>query len=322
MAEQPIKWQSVKLQWPENSTAWLGDFAKLNGQINDQQNELLTKIDDLAALVSYQPDQLAEDAQQAVNTASHALTEQFAISPYCLTVTPFQLGIGTGKGYFKYLAAPNLINHLLTKLNDGGDAQRPAGDNLDAIIILFLSHNYRQFSDLITLFSSMLNIEELEIAGRRADYLANLELSRQIIPKAPTLPHWQTLNMEKLNLVGQIKNSLTSQVAELQSYTTSSPIDTLKDLLATKQKQQQEQQQAIEDLKQQLANNQSQGQMQAVYLTGGTTSDIRQAILELDNPAYDWPLCAGCLFIGPANGLAFVREVLGIAPHDTELKVL
>lgn len=313
MADQVAKWQNVKLQWPSNSTAWLNDLAPVNQLIQDQQAQTALNIAALEQLISYQPSPLAESATEAATKAQAALTDQFSNAPYCLAVTPFQPGVSEGKGVERYLSAPNLINHLVNKLNDNSDANRPSGNKLSAIVVLFLSLRYRDFSHLLAGFNSLLNIEDLEKAERRALYLADLEKNRQIMPKAGTLPKWQKLNLAKTNLISQLKNSLTAQVASLESYTTNDPIDSLKSLLAFKEQQSKDNDQTIDDLKDLLANQGETAAIRCSYLVGGNTTDIKKQLLALeDTPSYDWVLCAGVMFIGEEQSLSFIKEVVGL----------
>lgn len=311
MAES-VSFKPVKIQWPEEATAWLNDLNPLQGKIAEQQQATLAKIDALAGLVNYQPSEIAKQAAAVIETAEQNLTHQFNSAPYCLTVTPFQMGVGSGTGYNKYLSAPNLINHIIKKLNDGGDSGRPTGDNLDCLMVLFLSTHFRQLSDLLAVFNSLLNIQELEVAQRRADFIDKLEETRQIIPSAGTLPNWQGLDMAKLNIVSQIKNGLTAQVANLQSYTSGSPIEKLKELLAMKQSQEEEQAKTLADLKENLAKQSDNAQMQALYIEGGNIADIIKAIKSTQAPDYDWPLCAGVCFVGEPQSLAFIKEVVNL----------
>lgn len=307
-----ITFSPVKLQWPEQSTAWLNELAPLKSQIATKQTELTAKIDALASLMTYHPSDLATKAQQVITSAEANLAKQFDQAPFCLAVTPFQMGVGTGEGYYKYLSAPNLIKHMVKKINDGGDANQPQGEYLDAIIILFLTTNYRAFSDLLAVFNSMLNIQELEMAQRRADYIDQLEETKQIMPSAGILPAWQGLDMGKLNLVSEIKNGLTSQLSSLKSYTSQNPIEKLKTLMTAKAQQEAQQETTLQVLKESLDTQGENNQMQALYIKGGSLADIAKAINETAPPSYEWPLCAGVCFIGEPDSLSFIKEVVSL----------
>lgn len=306
-------WQSVKLQWPAKSTAWLSELLPVKEQIADSQAATADNLDALASLVPFQENELSKQARAVVTQAETALTEQFSNAPQCLVVTPFTPGVGTGKGYQRYLSAPNLISHFAKKLDDGGDQARPQGEQLNALVVLFLSNTYPQLVKVLKHFNSLLPIEELAKAQRRAGYLAELEVNRQVLPKAGTLPAWQTLPLERLTVVKSIKDNLTAQLSNMQGFINDSPVDTLKQLLATKKASQAANDEALTELKEQLNNQGADAQIIASYLTGGNTSDIRRQLLAITNsPSYDWILCAGALFVGNANSLALLKEVLSL----------
>lgn len=133
------------------------------------------------------------------------------------------------------------------------------------------------------------------------------------MPKAGTLPLWAPLDLAKVNIIKQLKTNLTAQVANLQSYTSSSPIDDLKAILQTKQQQQQDNQNSLNNLQELLNEQQANAAIQCVYLKGGNTTEIKKQLLALENsPGYEWILCAGALFVGNEQSLSFVKEVLAL----------
>lgn len=312
MADQVAKWQAIQLMWPKASTAWLADLAPIKKLVAQQQQQSAYNLQKLAELVPFKESALSQQARLAVQTAQNALAE-FEQVPKCLTVTPFQAGVSSGQGYNRYLSAPNLISHLVKKLDDSGDEGRPSGDSLAAICILFLTNNYSQLARVLQGFNQLLPIEDLGKAERRAKYLTELETNRQVLPKAGLMPAWQHLPLTRLTVVKQIKANLTAQTANLQGFITNSPLDTLADVLATKQASQKADDQALADLQNNLNQQGQLSQVMGSYLTGGNTSDIRRQLLALKAaPSYDWVLCAGVLIVGEPSGLSMLKEMLSI----------
>ena len=138
-------------------------------------------------------------------------------APACLTVTPFQSGIGQGRGNQRFLSAPNLLQQLASKLVDNSDAGRPAGPQY-ALSLMFLGTRYDLFAETLARFNALLPIPDLVRTERRARNLSRLEAEKMVIPSAGPLPRWQSLPLERCTLVKAAKQSMAGQLAVLESY--------------------------------------------------------------------------------------------------------
>jgi hypothetical protein len=289
-----MTWEPVTMRWPEQATQWmdgLGAAKDLAG------GELASTALRLASL----------DGMTSTNPGPAAMTEQMGEAPACLVVTPFQSGIGQGRGNQRFLSAPNLLQQLASKLTDGTDTGRPTGPQY-ALSLLFLGTNFAQ-----SRFNALLPISDLVRAQRRAQHLSTLETEKFVIPSSGPLPRWQSLPLERCTVVKAAKQSMSGQLAMLESYAAdSSPMGDLAALATRKAAQQQGRDQQLNDLKALLAGGSADSSMRARLIGPGDVNELRRSLLEGDAPGHEWVLSAGVLLVGSLQGLSFVRELVGL----------
>ncbi|NER65428.1 hypothetical protein G3436_18085, partial [Pseudomonas sp. MAFF212427] len=236
---------------------------------------------------------------------------QLGQAPACLAVTPFQSGIGQGRGHQKYLSAPNLLQQLATKLTDAGDTGRPTGEQY-ALVVLFLGTRYDQFAETLGRFNALMPIPDLVRTERRSRHLSVLEQEKWVIPSAGPLPRWGGLPLERCTVVKAAKQSMAGQIAALESYADSSPLADLAGLATRKAAQQQGRDQQLADLRALLAGSQADTSMRTRLIGPGSAHELRRDLLQGDAPGHEWVLSAGLLLVGSLEGLSFVRELVGL----------
>ncbi len=227
-------------------------------------------------------------------------------------VTPFQTGIGQGRGYQRFLSAPNLLQELANKLTDSTDAGSPQG-NLHALCILFLGTRFDQLAAGLAGFNALMPVPELVRTQRRAEHLAQLETEKWKIPQAGALPRWETLPLERCTVLKAAQQSIAGQISVLEGYAAdSSPMADLAALAQRKVDQQRQRDQKLVDLQQLLAGGQTDNMLQARLVGPGSSAELRRKILEGDAPGHEWVMSAGLLLVGSEKGLSFVREMVGL----------
>lgn len=307
-----MTWAPITMRWPEQATQWMGDLAAAKDLAGGELASTGVRLAGLAAVATTSPGPVGGAAAGVVAAGRAALASQLGETPACLAVTPFQSGIGQGRGHQRFLSAPNLLQQLAGKLLDPTDAGRPAGPQF-ALVVLFLGTRYDQFADTLERFNTLLPIPDLVRAERRARHLSRLEAEKWEIPAAGPLPRWGALPLERCTLTKAAKQSMAGQLAVLESYAAdSSPMADLAALASRKAAQQQGRDQQLADLQALLASGTAEPTMRARLLGPGTTSQIRTELLAGDPPGHEWVLCAGVLLLGSAAGLSFVRELVGL----------
>lgn len=306
-----MTWSPITMRWPAQSTSWLGDLDAAKALAGSELASTGQRLTGLADVATTAPGPVGEAALGAVAAGRSALAAQLGQVPACLAVTPFQSGIGQGRGHQKYLSAPNLLQELASKLLDPTDDGRPAGDQ-HALVVMFLGTRYDQFAETLGRFNALLPVPDLVRTERRARHLSVLEDEKWEIPAAGTLPRWGSLPLERCTVVKAAKQSMAGQIAMLESYADSSPLADLAGLASRKAAQQQARDQSLVDLQALLAGGQADATMRARLIGPGSAQDLHRELLQGDAPGHEWVLSAGVVLVGSLDGLSFVRELVGL----------
>ena len=300
------------MRWPEQATQWMGQLSAAQGLASGELASTSKRLTALNGKTSTSPGPVGDAAQGAIAAGRSAITEQLGEAPTCLVVTPFQSGIGQGRGYQRFLSAPNLLHLLAGKLVDVSDTGRPNGPQF-ALCLMFLSTRFDQLAPSLARFNALVPMPDLVRAERRARHLSKLETEKWEIPAAGNLPRWQALPLERCTVVKAAQQSMAGQLAVLEGYAAdSSPMADLAALANRKATQQKDRDQHLADLKALLADGSPDSSMRARLIGPGSATELRQELLAGDGPGHEWVLCAGALLVGSEKGLSFVRELVGL----------
>lgn len=307
-----MTWAPITMRWPEQATHWMGELTAAKDLASGELISTARRLASLDGLTSTNPGPVGAAALSAIEAGRAALAGQMGEAPACLVVTPFQSGIGQGRGNQRFLSAPNLLQQLAGKLIDGTDIGRPTGPQY-ALSVLFLGTNFAQLAGTLSRFNALLPIPDLLRAERRAGHLSTLETEKWVIPSSGPLPRWQSLPLERCTVVKAAKQSMAGQLAVLESYAAdSSPMGDLAALAVRKAEQQQGRDQQLNDLKALLAGGAADTTMRARLIGPGDVNELRRSLLEGDAPGHEWVQSAGVLLVGSLQGLSFVRELVGL----------
>lgn len=307
-----MTWSPVIMRWPAQATEWMGQLSAAQGLAGGELASTAKRLADLNGKTSTSPGPVGGAAEGAIAAGRAALADQMGEAPACLVVTPFQSGIGQGRGYQRFLSAPNLLQQLAGKLVDVSDTGRPDGPQF-ALCLMFLATRFDQLANSLERFNALLPMPDLVRTERRARHLSKLETEKWEIPAAGTLPRWQALPLERCTVVKAAQQTMAGQLAVLESYAAdSSPMADLTALAGRKAAQQQGRDQQLADLKALLADGNPDSSMRARLIGPGKATELRQALLAGDAPGHEWVLCAGALLVGSEKGLSFVRELVGL----------
>lgn len=305
-------WAPVTMRWPEQATQWMGDLDAAKDLAGGELISTAQRLAGLDGMTSTSPGPVGAAAGSAIAAGRAALAGQMGEAPACLTVTPFQSGIGQGRGHQRFLSAPNLLQQLASKLVDNSDTGRPVGPQY-ALSLMFLGTRYDLFAETLARFNALLPIPDLVRTERRARNLSRLEAEKWEMPSAGPLPRWQSLPLERCTLVKAAKQSMAGQLAVLESYAAdSSPMGDLAALVSRKAVQQQGRDQQLDELKALLASGNADDSMRARIIGPGDSNELRRLLLEGEAPGHEWVLSAGVLLVGSLQGLSFVRELVGL----------
>jgi hypothetical protein len=270
------------------------------------------RLADLDGLATTNPGPVGPIAKAAVEAGRAAMAGQMGQAPACIAMTPFQSGVGQGRGYQRFLSAPNLLQLLADKLLDGSNIRRTEG-NQYALVVIFLATRYDQLATALSRFNALMPVPELERSEKRARHLSRLEAEKWELLSAGSVPRWSTLPLERCTITKAAKQSLSGQLAALDSYTAdSSPLADLSALAARKVAQAAARDQQLKDLQDQLASPSPDTAMVVRLIGPGNMAELRRALLTGSAPGHEWVLCAGLMLVGSKEGLSFVQELVGL----------
>lgn len=307
-----MTWAPVTMRWPEQATQWMAELDDAKSLAGGELASTSQRLSGLDGLATTNPGPVGDAAAGVIATGRAALGSQLGETPACLAVTPFQIGVGQGRGNQRFLSAPNLLQQLAGKLVDQSDQGKPSGPQF-ALSVLFLATRFDQLADTLARFNALLPVPDLVRTERRARHLSRLEAEKWEMPSAGPLPRWGALPLERCTVTKAAKQSIAGQLAMLESYAAdSSPMADLAALAGRKASQQQGRDQQLADLKALLANGSADTSMRARLIGPGDASELRRQLLEGDAPGHEWILSAGLLLVGSLDGLSFVRELVGL----------
>lgn len=307
-----MTWTSVAMRWPAQATKWMDDLGPAKDLVGTELVSTAKRLADLDGLATTNPGPVGPAAKAAVEAGRAAMADRMGQVPACITITPFQSGVGQGRGYQRFLSAPNLVQLLADKLLDGSSARPTDGDQY-ALAVMFLSTRYDQLANTLSRFNALMPVPELERSEKRARHLSRLEAEKWELPSAGPLPRWGTLPLERCTLTKAAKQALSGQLSALESHTAdSSPLADLSALAARKIAQGEARDKQLKDLQDQLATPSPDTAMVARLIGPGNRAELRRALLAGSVPGHEWVLCAGLMLVGPKDGLSFVQELVGL----------
>lgn len=307
-----MTWSPVAMRWPAEATRWMSQLDAAKALAGTELASTGQRLAGLEGMATTNPGPVGPAAQGAIEAGRQALADQLGEAPACLVVTPFHHGIGQGRGYQRFLSAPNLLQALANKLTDATDTGRPQGEQ-HALCLLFLGTRYDQMATALGRFNALMPVPELVRAQRRAEHLAKLETDKWLIPQAGALPRWEALPLERCSVLKTAQQSIAGQIAVLESYAAdSSPMGDLAALAGRKAAQQQARDKQLADLQQLLAGGQADSSIRARMLGPGNNVELRRTLLEGDAPGHEWVMSTGVVLVGSQKGLSFVREMVGL----------
>lgn len=307
-----MTWNPVSMRWPEKAAEWMDalNVAKdlASGELASTEGRLAA-LDGLAATT---PGPVGAIAQGLIAAGRAAMAGQLGEAPACITVTPFQSGVGQGQGNQRFLSSPNVLQVLANKLTDSTDSARPTEPQY-ALVVLFLATNYGQLASTLSKFNALLPIPDLVRAQRRAEHLSTLEEEKWVMPTAGPLPRWQSLPLERCTVLKASKQAMSGELAAMESYAAdSSPLGDLAVMAARKLSQRQSRDQMLDELKAMLSSGAEDVTMRARLLGPATPQELSKQLLADDAPGHEWVLSAGAMLVGSLPGLSFVRELVGL----------
>lgn len=218
----------------------------------------------------------------------------------CITVTPYQHGIGQEPGGQKTLASPNAVKALAAKLQDGADPLLPAGQ-LHAVAWLVTGSSEAELAAALAPVCSILPLPEWCATLRRLT--ASNDTMAQ--PTAAMVPHWKAVEpliwdplRRQLMLIGARDALQESEGNSPAPATTRAKLEAL----AAKRTAR------VAELDEELANKPRLAGMLWSWHGVGEPASLAAQLLDSDHPDHSHSMTVGALLLSPSP-LTFWQEL-------------
>ncbi|MGY4019500.1 hypothetical protein, partial [Aeromonas salmonicida] len=179
-------------------------------QIPATQTSATGRLQALAARAQYRRHPLSDAATALAGL--RAELDRLLVTGRCLTVTPYQHGVGQPQGQQFSLAAPNAVATLATKLQDGADPLLPSGQ-LHALAWLVTGNSAEDLAKQLAILCPLLPLPEWCATLRRLT--ADNDTMSQ--PTAAKVPRWRADEPLLWEPLRPARMALGATLAQLES---------------------------------------------------------------------------------------------------------
>ncbi|HHQ4762962.1 TPA: hypothetical protein ACSP8C_003365 [Aeromonas veronii] len=205
-----MSWTQDPLCWPASTEAIHSRASGVLGQLPDSQAGAMARLQALAPRAQYHPTPISQAA--AALEGLRAELDRLLVTGRCLTVTPYQHGVGQHQGNQYSLAAPNAVATLAAKLQDGADPLLPTGQ-LHSIAWLVTGNSETALADALAPLCAILPLPEWCAALRRLS-AHNDAMSK---PTAAKVPRWKADEPLIWDPLRSTRSLLGAKLAQLES---------------------------------------------------------------------------------------------------------
>ncbi|MGL5341253.1 MAG: hypothetical protein ACRDAR_21595 [Aeromonas veronii] len=287
-----MSWTKGMLHWPASTGTIHTRASGVLGQLHDSQSGAVARLQALASRAQYRPTPISQAA--AALEGLRGELDRLLVTGRCLTVTPYQHGVGQHQGNQYSLAAPNAV----ATLQDGADPLLPTGQ-LHAIAWLVTGNSETALAEALTPLCAILPLPEWCAALRRLS-AHNDAMSK---PTAAKVPRWKADEPLVWDPLRSTRSLLGAELAQLESLAqgTSTPITQLAILTERRVARLAELQQALD----QLAT--IHGQLWH-WQARGDAASLAAQLGQSSPPDHSHSMTVGALLLSPSP-LTFWQEL-------------
>lgn len=205
-----MSWIQGTLRWPASAGSIHTHTQGVLGQLPATQDSAMERLQRLAGRAQYRPHPLSEAAAALAELRNEL--DRLLATGRCLTVTPYQHGVGQQQGQQFSLAAPNAVATLAAKLQDGADPLLPSGQ-LHALAWLVTGNSADALARQLAILCALLPLPEWCATLRRLT--ANNDPMSQ--PTAAKVPRWRADEPLSWAPLRPASLALGAELAQLES---------------------------------------------------------------------------------------------------------
>ncbi|MCE9945861.1 hypothetical protein [Aeromonas rivipollensis] len=220
-----MSWKLSALRWPLCGGSLHNQAGALLARVPGESEGAISRLQGLAARAQYRRHPLSEAAGDLATL--RAELDRLLVNGHCLTVTPYQHGVGQLQGNQHHLSAPNAVEVLAAKLQDGADPRLPGGQQ-HALAWLVTGNSAEDLAKQLAILCALLPLPEWCATLRRLT--ASNDALHQ--PTAARVPRWRAGEHLCWAPLRPARAALGAELAQLESLArdSQSPIDKLQEL--------------------------------------------------------------------------------------------
>ncbi|MNF22914.1 hypothetical protein D3C76_639100 [compost metagenome] len=220
-----MSWAQGGLRWPASADTLHTRAREVLGQLPASQASVMDRLQGLAARAQYPRHPLSEAAENLAGL--RAELDKLMVNGHCLTVTPYQHGVGQQQGNQHHLSAPNAVAAMSAKLQDGADPRLPIGQQ-HALAWLVTGSSAEDLAKQLAILCTLLPLPEWCATLRRLT--ASNDTMHQ--STAAKVPRWRADEPLCWAPLRPARAALGAELAQLESLArdSQSPIDRLQAL--------------------------------------------------------------------------------------------
>ncbi len=220
-----MSWVQGALRWPASAGSIHTRAREVLVQLPARQASAMDRLQGVAARTQYRRHPLSEAAGGLAGL--RADLDRLLVNGHCLTVTPYQHGVGQQQGNQHHLSAPNAVATLAAKLQDGADPRLPSGQQ-HALAWLVTGNSAEDLARQLAHLCALLPLPEWCATLRRLT--ASNDTMHQ--PTAARVPRWRAGEPLCWAPLRPARAALGAELAQLESLArdSQSPIDKLQGL--------------------------------------------------------------------------------------------
>ncbi|QTL94046.1 hypothetical protein [Aeromonas jandaei] len=205
-----MSWTQGSIRWPASGEEIHTSASGVLGQLPDSQDGAVARLQALGTRAHYRPTPISQAAVALVGL--RAKLDRLMVTGRCMTVTPYQHGVGQHQGTQYSLAAPNAVATIAAKLQDGADPLLPTGQ-LHAIAWLVTGNSETALADALAPLCAIMPLPEWCAALRRLT--AHNDAMNK--PTAAKVPRWKEDEPLAWDPLRPARSSLGAELAQLES---------------------------------------------------------------------------------------------------------
>lgn len=205
-----MSWTQGPLRWPASAASLHSRAQGVLGQLPATQASAMDRLQGLAARAQYRRHPLSEAAAALASLRSDL--DRLLVTGRCLTVTPYQHGVGEQQGSQYHLSAPKAVATLAAKLQDGADPRLPSGQQ-HALAWLVTGNSADDLAQQLAVLCALLPLPEWCATLRRLT--ANNDTMAQ--PTAAMVPRWKADEPLIWAPLRPARMALGAELAQLES---------------------------------------------------------------------------------------------------------